>query len=99
MLVQAYDGTGSMPYHPVMLLALLIYGYGYATARFSSRKIERATYGWPYYVCSQGNTVENCVSSRKQSLFAFLAENSLFFCNKSPSKGLRRWRRSLSQTG
>ncbi len=42
MLVQAYGGTGSTPYHLAMLLALLIDGY--ATARFSSRKIERATY-------------------------------------------------------
>ncbi len=45
--------------------------------------------GWPYYVCSKGNTTENCVSSRKQPLF----------CHKSSSKGLRRWRRSLSPTG
>ncbi len=32
-LVQTYGGTGSTPYHPAMLLALLIYGY--ATGRFS----------------------------------------------------------------
>ena len=35
-------GRGSDPYHPAMLLSLLIYGY--ATGSFSSRKIERATY-------------------------------------------------------
>ena len=40
-LVGAYSGRGSAPYHPAMLLALLIYGY--ATGCFSSRKIERAT--------------------------------------------------------
>ncbi len=42
VLVQAYGGTRSTPYHPAMLLALLIDGY--ATGRFSSRKIKRATY-------------------------------------------------------
>ncbi len=42
VLMQAYGGTGSTPYHPTMLLALLIDGY--AAGRFSSRKIERATY-------------------------------------------------------
>ena len=42
VLVQASGGTGSTPYHPAMRLALLIYGD--ATGRFSSRKIERATY-------------------------------------------------------
>jgi transposase len=41
-LERAYAGCGSTPYHPAMLLALLIYGY--ATRCFSSRKIERATY-------------------------------------------------------
>jgi transposase len=41
-LEQAYAGRGSLPYHPAMLLALLIYGY--ATGCYSSRKIERATY-------------------------------------------------------
>jgi transposase len=38
----AYSGRGSKPYHPALLLALLIYAY--ATGVFSSRKIERATY-------------------------------------------------------
>lgn len=36
-------GTGSAQYPPSMLLALLIYAY--ATGRFSSREIERATHG------------------------------------------------------
>lgn len=39
---KAYRGSGSASYHPAMLLALMIYGY--ATAVFSSRKIERATH-------------------------------------------------------
>ncbi|MBC7161950.1 MAG: IS1182 family transposase [Immundisolibacter sp.] len=41
-LESAYAGRGSMPYHPSMLLGLLIYGY--ATGVYSSRAIERATY-------------------------------------------------------
>ncbi|GAB1411895.1 hypothetical protein MASR1M97_06310 [Candidatus Desulfobacillus denitrificans] len=42
VMVRAYRGSGSAPYHPAMLLGLLVYGY--ATGVFSSRKIERATY-------------------------------------------------------
>ncbi|MBK5966298.1 IS5/IS1182 family transposase [Thiocystis minor] len=38
---RAYAGRGSLPYHPALLLSLLIDGY--ATGCFSSRKIERAT--------------------------------------------------------
>ena len=41
-LVRAYAGTGSRPYHPAMLVALLFYGY--ATGVFSSRKLAQATY-------------------------------------------------------
>lgn len=41
-LVGGYRGSGSAPYHPSMLLGLLVYGY--ATGVFSSRKLERATY-------------------------------------------------------
>lgn len=39
---RAYAGRGSLPYHPALLLSLLIYGY--ATGCYSSGKIERATY-------------------------------------------------------
>jgi transposase len=38
----SYRGSGEAPYHPQLLLGLLIYGY--ATGVFSSRKLERATY-------------------------------------------------------
>jgi transposase len=38
----SYRGSGSAPYHPRILVGLLIYGY--ATGVFSSRKLERATY-------------------------------------------------------
>jgi transposase len=41
-LVAAYCGTGSKPYHPAMLVALLFYGY--ATGVFSSRKLAQASY-------------------------------------------------------
>jgi transposase len=37
-----YRGSGEAPYHPAVLLGLLVYGY--ATGVFSSRKLERATY-------------------------------------------------------
>jgi len=41
-LKASYAGRGSQPYNPVMLLALLFYGY--STGVFSSRKLERSTY-------------------------------------------------------
>src|SRR5208282_849022 len=37
-----YRGAGSVPFHPALLLSVLVYGY--ATGVFSSRKLERATY-------------------------------------------------------
>jgi transposase len=37
-----YRRTGSEPYHPALLLGILVYGY--ATGVFSCRKLERATY-------------------------------------------------------
>ena len=39
---KSYRGSGSAPYHPAVLLSILVYGY--ATGVFSSRKLERATY-------------------------------------------------------
>jgi transposase len=41
-IIGSYQGKGSAPYHPSMLLTVLLYGY--ATGVFSSRKLERATY-------------------------------------------------------
>jgi len=38
----SYRGSGEAPYHPSLLLGILVYGY--ATGVFSSRKLERATY-------------------------------------------------------
>jgi transposase len=40
---KTYRGSGSASYHPKVLLSLLLDGY--ATGVFSSRKLERATYG------------------------------------------------------
>jgi transposase len=39
---RSYRGSGSAPYHPTVLLSILVYGY--ATGVFSSRKLERARY-------------------------------------------------------
>jgi transposase len=39
-----YRGSGSASYHPAVLLGILVYDY--ASAVFSSRKLERATYDW-----------------------------------------------------
>jgi len=39
---RAYGTSGSEPYHPALLLSILVYGY--ATGVFSSRKLENATY-------------------------------------------------------
>jgi transposase len=41
-LSRQYRGTGSDPYHPTVMLSLLIYGY--ATGVYSSRRIETATH-------------------------------------------------------
>lgn len=41
-LERAYGTSGSWPFHPALLLSILVYGY--ATGVFSSRKLENATY-------------------------------------------------------
>ena len=41
-LERAYGTSGSYPFHPALLLSILVYGY--ATGVFSSRKLENATY-------------------------------------------------------
>jgi transposase len=41
-LTSPYAGSGSRPYHPAMLVALLFYGY--ANGVFSSRKPAQATH-------------------------------------------------------
>ena len=39
---RVYGNSGSAPFHPALLLSILVYGY--ATGVFSSRKLEHATY-------------------------------------------------------
>ena len=39
---RVYRGAGSAPFHPALLLSILVYGY--STGVFSSRKLEHATY-------------------------------------------------------
>jgi transposase len=41
-MTESYRGSGEAPYHPRLLLGVVVYGY--ATGVFSSRKLERATY-------------------------------------------------------
>lgn len=42
VMERAYGTSGSDPFHPALLLSILVYGY--ATGVFSSRKLENATY-------------------------------------------------------
>ena len=67
LLERAYAGKGSDAYHPATLLALLIYGY--ATATFSSRKIERATYdslAFRYIACNRHPDHDTLANFRKR---------------------------------
>ena len=47
------DGRGYPPYHPVMMVKLLVYGY--CTGKTSSRKIEKATWEDVAYRVLSGN--------------------------------------------
>jgi transposase len=60
-MANAYRGSGSAPYHPRMLLGLLVYGY--ATGVFSSRKLERATYDWWRSASSPPTTIPTTTPS------------------------------------
>ena len=42
VMERAYGTSGSAPFHPALLLSILVYGY--ATGVFSSRKLENASY-------------------------------------------------------
>ncbi len=67
VLERAYAGKGSDAYHPGTLLALLIYVY--ATATFSSRKIERATYdslAFRYIACNRHPDHDTLANFRKR---------------------------------
>jgi transposase len=63
------DGRGRPPYHPVMMVKLLIYGY--CTGKMSSRKLEQATYDdVPFRVlsCNQQPDHDSIAGFRKRHL-------------------------------
>jgi transposase len=63
------DGRGRPPYHPQMMVKLLVYGY--CTGRVSSRKIERATYediAFRVLACNQHPDHDSIAEFRKQHL-------------------------------
>jgi len=66
-LIQAYAGRGSLPYHPAMMLSLLIYGY--ATGCYSSRRIELATYdsvAFRFIACNQHPDHDSLATFRRR---------------------------------
>lgn len=75
-LVAAYGGTGSRPYHPKMLVALLFYGY--ATGVFSSRKLALATYDSIAfrYICANAHPDHRTIADFRKR---FLAELEALF--------------------
>ena len=63
------DGRGRPPYHPLMMVKLLVYGY--CTGRVSSRKIERATHedvAFRVLACNQHPDHDSIAEFRKQHL-------------------------------
>ena len=75
-LSRQYRGTGSDPYHPAVMLGLLVYGY--ATGVFASRRIEAATHdsvAFRYIASNQHPDHDSLCTFRKR----FLKElNALF---------------------
>ena len=71
-IVRSYesgDGRGRPPYHPVMMVKLLVYGY--CIGRMSSRKIERATYedvAFRVLACNQHPDHDSIAGFRKRHL-------------------------------
>jgi transposase len=72
-LVGAYAGTGSPPYHPAMLVALLFYGY--ATGVFSSRKLAQATHDSMAfrYLCANTHPDHRTIADFRQRFLDELA--------------------------
>jgi len=74
-IMRAYDEgeqRGRPPYHPAMMLKLLIYGY--CTGRMSSRKIEEATYddvAFRVLSCDQQPDHDSIANFRKRHLREF----------------------------
>ena len=71
-IVQEYesgDGRGRPPYHPLMMVKLLVYGY--CIGRVSSRKIEKATYedvAFRVLACNQHPDHDSIAEFRKRHL-------------------------------
>jgi transposase len=63
------DGRGRPPYHPLMMVKLLVYGY--CIGRVSSRKIEKATYedvAFRVLACNQHPDHDSVAEFRKRHL-------------------------------
>src|SRR6266852_3275831 len=63
------DGRGRPPYHPLMMVKLLVYGY--SIGKVSSRKLEKATYedvGFRVLACNQHPDHDSIAEFRKQHL-------------------------------
>ena len=71
-IMQAYesgDGRGRPPYHPLMMVKMLVYGY--CIGRVSSRKIEKATYedvAFRVLACNQHPDHDSIAEFRKRHL-------------------------------
>src|SRR5712691_7657231 len=79
------DGRGRPPYHPLMMVKLLVYGY--CTGRVSSRKIEQATYedvAFRVLACNQHPDHDSIAEFRKQHLQELAGE-----CVEAQSDELR----------
>lgn len=66
---ESEDGRGRPPYHPLMMVKLLVYGY--CIGRVSSRKLERATYedvGFRVLACNQHPDHDSLAEFRKRHL-------------------------------
>jgi len=75
-LKDSYSGRGSSAYHPVMMVALLFYGY--ATGVFSSRKLENSTYDSVAfrYIAANSHPDHDTIASFRRR---FLPQLSVFF--------------------
>src|SRR6266850_4615651 len=63
------DGRGRPPYHPVMMVKLLVYGY--CIGRVSSRKLEQATYeevAFRVLACNQHPDHDSIAEFRRRHL-------------------------------
>ena len=63
------DGRGRPPYHPVLMVKLLVYGY--CTGRMSSRKLEQATHddvAFRVLTCNQQPDHDSIATFRKRHL-------------------------------